>query len=284
LSSFSKLDTRGFGKLIDELCFFLSHNRRVLISRDLTEIAESSSIGREIQSIVVGSFEILVAVALSRLLGLPLYTRSYNGVASIEEGEFILWNGVLTEENGYPVPYMSGQAMPDIEVHYGKECMLVELTLGASYTTLLYEVHEAVSHKPTITCDVNERVVLAPLHGEKLLELARYARDYHPVKLDVLSIYSLIEYLSTNKRLEGILELAPPTHNSVKELCVGRVEEIEGVIKQLLNNDGGLRQLAERMRGMGYMVVPAMVYKMGSLLDSGVQGSPGSNSLYDFTG
>jgi hypothetical protein len=283
LSSFSKLDTTGVRKLIDELCFFLSHNRTLLISRDLTEIAESSSIGREIQSIVIGSFELLVAVALSRLLELPLYTRSHNGIASIEEREFLLWNGVLTEENGYPVPYMSGQGMPDIEVHYGKECMLVEVTIGPSYPTLLYEVYEAVSHKPTITCDVDERVVLAPLHGEKLLELARYARDYHPVKLDVLSIYSLIEYLSTNKRLEGILELGPPTH-SVEELCVGRVEEIEGVVKQLLNNEKGFGRLADRMRGMGYTVVPAMVYKVSSLLNSGVQGSPGSNSLYDFPG
>jgi len=267
--SFSKLGTRDFEKLVDELCFFVSSNRRVLISRDLTEIAEGSSIGRELQSIIVGSFELLVAVALSKLLGLALYTRSFSGVASIDEGEFLLWNGVLTEENGYPVPYMSGRGNPDIEVHYGKACTLVELTLGTSYTTLLYEIHEAVSHNPTIICNINERVVLAPLHGEKLLELARYARDYHSVKLHVLSIYSLIEYLCTNKRIKSILELGPSNHNSVKELCMEGVNEIEEVIKQLVNNEGELGQLAERMRGMGYIIIPALVYKMYSLLNSG---------------
>ena len=284
LLSFSKLGTRDFKKLIDELCFFVSNNRRVLISRDLTEIAEGSSVGRELQSIIVGSFELLVAVALSKLLGLALYTRSRSGIASIEEGEFLLWNGVLTEENGYLVPYMSGRGVPDIEVHYGKACTLVEVTLGTSYTTLLYEIHEAVSHNPTIICNVNERVVLASLHGEKLLELARYARDYHSVKLHVLSIYSLIEYLCTNKRLESILELDSSNHNSVKELCMEGVNEIEEVIERLVNNEGGLGQLAERMRGMGYMIIPALVYKMYSLLNSGVQRSPSFNSLYDFTG
>ena len=63
-----------------------------------------------------------------------------------------------------------------------------------------------------------------------------------------------------------------------------RVDEIEEVIKQLVNNEGGLGQLAERMRGMSYMIIPALVYKMYSLLNSGVQGSPSFNSLYDFTG
>jgi hypothetical protein len=289
LLSFSKLGIRDFKKLIDELCFFVSNNRRVLISRDLTEIAEGSSVGRELQSIIVGSFELLVAVALSKLLGLALYTRSRSYIASIEEGEFLLWNGVLTEENGYLVPYMSGQGVPDIEVHYGKACTLVEVTLGTSYKTLLYEIHEAVSHNPTMICNVNERVVLAPLLGEKLLELARYARDYHSVKLHVLSIYTLIEYLCTNKSLESILELGPFNHNpfnhnSVKELCMRGVNEIEEVIKQLVNNERGLGQLAERMRGMGYMIIPALVYKMYSLLNSGIQRSPSFNSLYDFTG
>ena len=133
--SFSKLGIRDFKKLIDELCFFVGNNRRVLISHNLTEIAEGSSVGRELRSIIVGSFELLVTVALSRLLGLALYTRSRSGIVSIEEAKFLLWNGVLTEENGYLVPYMSGRGMPDIEVHYSKACTLVELTLGTSYTT-----------------------------------------------------------------------------------------------------------------------------------------------------
>ena len=281
---FSKLGIRDFKRLVDELCFFVSDNRRVLISRDLTEIAEDSSIGRELQSIVIGSFELLVAMALSKLLGLALYTRSRSGVARIEERRFLLWNGVLTEENGYLVPYMSGQGTPDIEVHYGKSCTLVELTLGISYTTLLYEIHEAVSHKPTITCNVEERVVLAPLYGERLVELAKHARDRHPVKLHVLSIYSLIEYLHANRKLKNISELSLPDYNSSKALCMERVGEIESLVKQFIDNEEALENLARRMRDMGYIVIPALVYKAYSLANSGFQRTPGFNPLYNFPG
>jgi hypothetical protein len=271
LKGFKRVDPQDHGKLLDELCFMLS--RRRLITGKLVELAQESDPGKVALSIVIGSFELLTALSIAKLLGIKVYARTSNGELSIGDGRLLLWNGFLVVEEEFTVPFMSPKGIPDMELHEGGSCTLIEVTLGLAERTLLYELREALRHKPTLECNVSRRILVTPQYGWDLEEIARFVEGRFKGVVHVHSIYSIVEHLCRGEGLKSVGDLRKPSYRDAISCCESRVKNIEDVIRSL-KMDGRAsdwRGIAEELRKAGYTVVPALVYKIGSL----VEGSAG---------
>jgi hypothetical protein len=175
LKGFRRVNPQDSSKLLDELCFILS--RRGLVAGKLVEPAQESDPGKVALSVVIGSFELLTALSIAKLLGIKAYARTSNGEPSIGDGRLLLWNGFLVEEEDFTVPFMSPEGVPDMELHEGGSCTLIEVTLGLAERTLLYELGEALRHKPTLECNVSRRILVTPQYGWDLEEIARFVES-----------------------------------------------------------------------------------------------------------
>jgi hypothetical protein len=270
LKGFKRVDPQDHGKLLDELCFILSKRR--LVAGRLVELARESDPGRVALSIVIGSFELLTALSIAKLLGIKAYARTSNGDPSMGNGRLLLWNGLLVEEE-FTVPFMSPEGVPDMELHEGGSCTLIEVTLGLAERTLLYELGEALRHKPTLECNVSRRILVTPQYSWDLEETARFVESRFKGVVHVHSIYSIVEHLCRGEGLKSVRDLRKPSYRDAISCCESRVKNIEDVIRSLKMNGraSDWRGIAEGLRKAGYTVVPALVYKIGSL----VEGSAG---------
>jgi hypothetical protein len=271
LKGFKRINPQDFSKLLDELCLMLS--RRGLVAGRLVELAQESDPGKVALSIVIGSFELLTALSIAKLLGIKVYARTSDGEPGIGDGRLLLWNGFLVVEEEFTVPFMSPEGIPDMELHEGGSCTLIEVTLGLAERTLLYELGEALRHKPTLECNVSRRILVTPHYGWDLEEIARFVESRFKGVVHVHSIYSIVEHLCRGEGLKSVGDLRKPSYRDALSCCESRVRDIEDIIRSL-RTDGRAsdwRGIAEELRKAGYTVVPALVYKIGSL----VEGSAG---------
>jgi hypothetical protein len=266
LKGFKRVDPQDHGKLLDELCFILSKRR--LVAGRLVELAQESNPGRVALSIVIGSFELLTALSIAKLLGIKAYARTSNGDPSIGNGRLLLWNGFLVEEE-FTVPFMSPEGIPDMELHEGGSCTLIEVTLGLAERTLLYELREALRHKPTLECNVSRRILVTPHYGWDLEEIARFVESRFKGAVQVHSIYSIVEHLCRGEGLKSVGDLGKPSYRDAVSCCESRVKNIEDVVRSL-RTDGRASDwagIAGELRKAGYTVISAIVYKIGSLVE-----------------
>jgi hypothetical protein len=266
LKGFKRIDPQDFSKLVNELCFIL--NRRGLITGKLAELAQESGFGKVALSIVIGSFELLTALSIAKLLGIGVYARTGNGEPSIGDERLLLWNGFLTEGE-FTVPFMSPEGAPDMELHEEGSCTLIEVTLGLAERTLLYELGEALRHKPTLECNVSRRILITPHHGRDLNEIVRFVENKFKGVVWVHSIYSIVEHLCRSGSLKDIEDLGKPSYKNAVSCCESGVKEIEGMVMNLkmASKANDWRSIAEELRKSGYMVIPALVYKIGLLVE-----------------
>ncbi|MFZ8792910.1 MAG: hypothetical protein ACO2O2_03340, partial [Acidilobaceae archaeon] len=85
----------------------------------------------------------------------------------------------------------------------------------------------------------------------------------------VHSIYSTVEHLCRGEGLKSVEDLRKPSYRDAISCCESRVKNIEDVVRSL-KMDGRAsdwRGIAEELRKAGYTVVPALVYKIGSLVE-----------------
>jgi hypothetical protein len=266
LKGFKRVDPQDHGKLLDELCFILS--RRGLVAGKLVELAQESDPGKVALSIVIGSFELLTALSIAKLLGIKVYARTSDGAPSIGDGRLLLWNGFLVEEE-FTVPFMSPEGIPDMELHEGVSCTLIEVTLGLAERTLLYELGETLRHKPTLECNVSRRILVTPQYGRDLEKIARFVESRFKGVVQVHSIYSIVEHLCRSEGLKSVGDLGKPSYRDAVSCCESRVGDIDDVIRSLriAGRASDWRGIAEELRKAGYTVVPALVYKIGSLVE-----------------
>jgi hypothetical protein len=266
LKGFKRINPQDFSKLLDELCFVLS--RRGLVAGKLVELAQESDPGKVALSIVIGSFELLTALSIAKLLGIKVYARTSNGESSVGNGRLLLWNGFLVEEE-FTVPFMSPEGIPDMELHEGGSCTLIEVTLGLAEKTLLYELGEALRHKPTLECNVSRRILVTPHYGWDLEEIARFVESRFKGVVQVHSIYSIVEHLCKGESLKSVGDLGKPSYRDALSCCESRVRDIEDVVGSLRKAEraSDWRGVAEGLRKAGYTVIPGLVYKIGSLVE-----------------
>ena len=243
-------------------------SRRGLVAGKLVELAQESDPGKVALSIVIGSFELLTALSIAKLLGIKVYARTSDGAPSIGDGRLLLWNGFLVEEE-FTVPFMSPEGIPDMELREGVSCTLIEVTLGLAERTLLYELGEALRHKPTLECNVSRRILVTPHYGRDLEEIARFVESRFKGVMQVHSIYSTVEHLCKGEGLKSVEDLRKPSYRDALSCCESRVRDIENVIRRLRKAEraSDWRGVAEGLRKAGYTVVPALVYKIGSLVE-----------------
>jgi hypothetical protein len=267
LKGFKRINPQDFSKLLDELCLMLS--RRGLVAGKLVELAQESDPGRVALSIVIGSFELLTALSIARLLGIKVYARTSNGDPSVGNGRLLLWNGFLVEEGEFTVSFMSPEGVPDMELHEGGSCTLIEVTLGLAERTILYELREALRHKPTLECNVSRRILVTPHYGWDLEEIARFVEGRFKGVVQVHSIYSIVEHLCRSEGLKSVGDFGKPSYRDALSCCESRVKDIEDVIRSLRKAEraSDWRGVAEGLRKAGYTVIPGLVYKIGSLVE-----------------
>jgi hypothetical protein len=267
LKGFKSINPQDPSKLLDELCFILS--RRGLVAGKLVELAQESDPGKVALSIVIGSFELLTALSIARLLGVKVYARTGDGEPSMGGGRLLLWNGFLVEEGEFTVSFMSPEGVPDMELHEGGSCTLIEVTLGLAEKTLLYELGEALMHKPTLECNVSRRILVTPHYGRDLEEIARFVESRFKGVVQVHSIYSIVEHLCKGESLKSVGDLRKPSYRDALSCCESRVRDIEDVIRSLRKAEraSDWRGVAEELRKAGYTVIPGLVYKIGSLVE-----------------
>jgi len=266
LKGFKRINPQDFSKLLDELCFMLS--RRGLVAGRLVELAQESDPGRVALSIVIGSFELLTALSIAKLLGIKVYARTSNGEPSVGNGRLLLWNGFLVEEE-FTVPFMSPEGIPDMELHEGGSCTLIEVTLGLAEKTLLYELGEALRHKPTLECNVSRRILVTPHYGRDLEKIVKFVESRFKGVVQVHSIYSIVEHLCRGEGLKSLRDLGKPSYRDALSCCQSRAGDIEDVIRSLrkAGRASDWRSIAEELRKTGYTVIPALVYKIGSMVE-----------------
>jgi hypothetical protein len=269
LKGFKRVDPQDHGKLLDELCFILS--RRGLVAGKLVELAQESDPGRVALSIVIGSFELLTALSIAKLLGIKVYARTSNGEPSVGNGRLLLWNGFLVEEE-FTVPFMSPEGVPDMELHEGGSCTLIEVTLGLAERTILYELREALRHKPMLECNVSRRILVTPHYGWDLEEIARFVESRFKGAVQVHSIHSIVERLCRSEGLKSVGDLGKPSYRDAVSCCESRVKNIEDVVRSLRTDGraGDWVGIAGELRKAGYTAIPALVYKIGSLVEESV--------------
>jgi hypothetical protein len=266
LKGFMRINPQDFSKLLDELCFMLS--RRGLVAGRLVELAQESDPGRVALSIVIGSFELLTALSIAKLLGIKVYARTSNGEPSVGNGRLLLWNGFLVEEE-FTVPFMSPEGIPDMELHEGGSCTLIEVTLGLAEKTLLYELGEALRHKPTLECNVSRTILVTPHYGRDLEKIVKFVESRFKGVVQVHSIYSIVEHLCRGEGLKSLRDLGKPSYRDALSCCQSRAGDIEDVIRSLrkAGRASDWRSIAEELRKAGYTVIPALVYKIGSMVE-----------------
>ena len=267
LKGFKRINPQDFSKLLDELCFILSKRR--LVAGKLVELAQESDPGRVALSIVIGSFELLTALSIARLLGIKVYARTSNGDPSVGNGRLLLWNGFLVEEGEFTVSFMSPEGVPDMELHEGGSCTLIEVTLGLAEKTLLYELGEALRHKPTLECNVSRRILVTPHYGRDLEKIVKFVESRFKGVVQVHSIYSIVERLCKGEGLKSVGDLGKPSYRDAVSCCESRVGDIDDVVRSLriAGRASDWRGIAEELRNAGYTVVPALVYKIGLLVE-----------------
>ncbi len=239
-----------------------------MVAGKLVELAQESGLGKVALSIVIGSFELLAALSIAKLLSVKVYARTSNGEPSISDGRLLLWNGFLVEEE-FTVPFMSPKGIPDMELHEGGSCTLIEVTLGLAERTLLYELREALRHKPTLECNVSRRILVTPQYGWDLEEIARFVESRFKGVVHVHSIYSIVEHLCRSEGLKSVGDLGKPSYRDAVSCCESRVKDIEDVVRSLRKAEraSDWRGVAEGLRKAGYTVIPGLVYKIGSLVE-----------------
>jgi hypothetical protein len=164
---------------------------------------------------------------------------------------------------------MSPEGIPDMELHEGGSCTLIEVTLGLAEKTLLYELGEALRHKPTLECNVSRTILVTPHYGRDLEKIVKFVESRFKGVVQVHSIYSIVEHLCRGEGLKSLRDLGKPSYRDALSCCQSRAGDIEDVIRSLrkAGRASDWRSIAEELRKAGYTVIPALVYKIGSMVE-----------------
>jgi hypothetical protein len=264
---FIKIDYQNYNFLLDELCFMLS--RRGIITSWSTKLQEDNK-NKEILSIVIGAIELLIALAMAKLINVDVYikTREIEHHRRLISKKFLLWNGHLVKEEDFLIPYMSRIGLPDIEICENNVCVLVEVTVGLSPQTLYYELSEVLRHDSSLGYNVKNRILLIPACGEDFISLKEFVKSKYSSKVDVFSIYSIIEALCMNKNLEDIKFLEQIECNFGLRCCENKSYRLNNLIETLLKEIGDTPDIsiAVSLKNIGYTIIPAIIYKIFKLM------------------
>ena len=263
---FIKINYQNHDFLLDELCFMLS--RRGIITSWSTKLQEDNK-NKEILSIVFGAIELLIALAIAKLINVDVYvkTREIEHRTRLISRKFLLWNGHLVKEEDFLILYMSRIGLPDIEICENNMCVLVEVTVGLSPQTLYYELGEVLRHDSSLGYNVKNRILLIPTCGEDFIGLKEFIKSKYSSKVDVFSIYSIIEALCMNKNLEDIKFLEQIECNYALRCCEYKSYRLSNLIETLLKERGDTLDIgiAVLLKNIGYTIIPAIIYKIFKL-------------------
>ncbi len=267
---FERILPRNPDIIAHELCFILQ--RWELIACELPRLVNEGLISETCFHHIIGAFEFAVAEALARLLNVALYVKSSRGVYKhIPERRYILWNGHLQHDD-VPMFTMSGPGLPDIEIHYDEQCILVEVTLGVSVQTIMRELREIISHKPIVLSRIDRRVLITPLYGKHLNEVQDFISSNYGDEIQLLSIYTLIEYLFENRNVNigDLFNFCTLDYGHTLHYCRNIVRNLEKYFESIIREERYLDNITQRiLRERGYVVLAAMMHELGNILKSG---------------
>lgn len=248
--------------LLDELCFILSKKR--VFARYIIDLQGEydEKVVKEVISVVSGAYEFLIALVLAKLYNANVYAWSSNCVkestSTIGEDEFLLWNGLLSFKDNFLVPYMSKAGLPDIELCEGSSCTLIEVTLGLSPRTLYYELNEILNHSSALGRNVKGRILVLSVCGREFDSFARFVNSVYPGKVEVKSIYSIIAALYKDEEPVRANQCDYMVHH-----CKSKASNIEMLIQgHLKKGDEDFPYVAKVLKDYGYIVLPAIIYKI----------------------
>jgi len=263
---FIKINYYNYDFLLDELCFMLS--KRGIITSWSTKLQEDNK-NKEILSIVFGAIELLIALAMAKLINVDVYikTREIKHRTRSISKKFLLWNGHLVKEEDFLIPYMSRIGLPDIEICENNMCVLVEVTVGLSPQTLYYELGEVLRHDSSLGYNVKNRILLIPTCGEDFIGLKKFVKSKYSSKVDVFSIYSIIEALCMNRNLEDIKFLEQIKCDYASRCCENKLYRLNNLIETLLKEREEVLDVntAVVLKNIGYTIIPAIIYKIFKL-------------------
>jgi len=256
-----RIEVRDYEIILFELSELLKRRRR---RRLLAKIAREFS--SEISTFIIGALEYLTAEAFAKVLSINLYCRDEEELKKNDD-VFVLWNGSLKEYDGFLDFAMAPEGLPDIEVHIGIKCVLIETTIGQHPHTIVSELRELVRHKPQIDSEVYARILLTLLPKKDIVELNKFVKHIIKDAKCVVGHYNMLLGLLYEKvtlTIDQLLQELQAIERYPHDLIQHINNELESKLQitEILKCSIKVAEKFEKLVSRGARVLGSLILKM----------------------